>query len=175
MKKSELRKIIRETIKEQAIDQFGGTSGFGPMTDPQTFGNIAGGTDTGMSFGVNQYSPPSATTSYMDFIAANPDVEGQFDDAGTFNAEVFFRNFINKVANVQNPCNFLKNQSDNLASKYPTAGKKYKSQLYMKIFMMNFIAMNYYGCGELPSLPVIFGTLDLGLAGSQNPNISVSE
>jgi hypothetical protein len=175
MKKSELRKIIRETIKEQAIDQFGGTSGFGPMTDPQTFGNIAGGTNTGMSFGVGDQEQLPATTSYTDFIAANPGVEGQFDDAGTFNAEVFFSNFSEKVANAQNPCNFLKNQSDNLASKYPTAGRKYKSQLFMKIFIMNTLAMSFYGCGMLPSTPVIFGTLDLGQAGPQNPNISVSE
>ena len=117
MKKSQLRKIIRENIRQVMAEQ----------GNPPTGGSWPG---------------------FMQWTS-------------TFSGTLY---------SVQNPCNFLKNQSDNLASKYPTAGKKYKSQLYMKIFMMNFIAMNYYGCGELPSLSVIFGTLDLGQYNS--PNIS---
>jgi len=149
MKKSELRQIIREIIEEQAVDQFGGISGFSSNTDPQTLGNLAG--SGGLQFQNQQGGDLTQTQSYQDFINANPGVEGQLGDAGTFNAGVWYNNFQSKVANAQNPCNFLANQSNKLALKYPSAGGKYKAQLYVKLTMMQFIAIPN-GCGPLQAL-----------------------
>jgi len=148
MKKSELRQIIREIIEEQAVDQFGGISGFSDTTDAQTFSNLAG--TTGLSFTDNSGGQLPATQAYLDFITANPGIEGQYGDAGTFNGGVWFNNFMAKVSAAQNPCNFLINQSNNLSNKYSAAGGKYKAQLSIKITMMGFIAQ-MQGCGMLPA------------------------
>ena len=117
MKKSELRQIIREIIEEQAIDQFGG------MPDPQTMTNIRKVGPQGLL----------RTPSYQEFIDANPDLEGQFGDAGTFNVSAWFNNFMPKVNQASNPCNFLQKQRQKLIMKYPPAGGRYKAQLATKI------------------------------------------
>ena len=148
MKKSELRHLIREIIGEQAVDQFGGISGFSDTTDAQTFSNLAG--QTGLQYSNNFGSQLPTTQAYIDFITANPGVEGQYGDAGTFNGSVWFNNFMVKVATAQNPCNFLINQSNNLINKYSAAGGKYKAQLSIKITMMSYI-YTWQGCGTLPA------------------------
>lgn len=148
MKKQELRQLIRKIIKEGATDQFGGISGFSDTTDAQTFSNIAG--PAGLSYADNSGGQLPATQAYLDFIAANPGVEGQYGDAGTFNGGVWFNNFMAKVSAAQNPCNFLTNQSNKLSNKYSAAGGKYKAQLHIKITMMAFIAQAQ-GCGVLPA------------------------
>ena len=141
MKKSELRQIIREIIEEQAIDQFGGISGYSGTPDPQTMANIRGASQ-------GLFRSPS----YQEFIAANPDLEGQFGDAGTFNVSAWFNNFMPKVNQASNPCNFLQKQRQKLIMKYPPAGGKYKAQLLTKIKYMTKIASDpSLGC-NLPDV-----------------------
>ena len=154
MKKSELRQIIREIIEEQAVDQFGGISGFSNMPDPQTMANIV---PSGMTFNPDTGAVTGMRTqSYQDFIDANPGIEGQFGDAGTFNSQAWYNNFYPKVVQATNPCNFMKNQRQKLMLKYPAAGGKYKAQLGLKITIITALAnnpesANGFGC-NLPGV-----------------------
>ena len=141
MKKSELRQIIREIIEEQAIDQFGGISGYSGTPDPQTMANIRG-----------KYQDIVRTPSYQEFIAANPDLEGQFGDAGTFNVSAWYNNFMPKVNQASNPCNFLQKQRQKLIMKYPPAGGRYKAQLATKIkYITKIASFASLGC-NLPDI-----------------------
>ena len=138
-----LKKENLQELTEKVLDLVAKTSvEIGHKTDPQTMANIRKVGPQGLL----------RTPSYQEFIDANPDLEGQFGDAGTFNVSAWFNNFMPKVNQASNPCNFLQKQRQKLIMKYPPAGGKYKAQLLTKIKYMTKIASDpSLGC-NLPDV-----------------------
>ena len=125
MKKSQLKKFIKQTLKEQSSDQLSEQAG--PATTDQ----------------IDQafQTPGDSTVSNL-----NP--YNTFGDAGSFNFAAFAGGFVNKAKSPQraNKCNFVKNQFNVLAGKVPgtkgdPTGSKYTAQLLIKMRFMILVAL----------------------------------
>jgi len=130
MKKSQLKKFIKQTLKEQNFYQLSEQAGSATAAQiDQAF-----------------QTPGDSTVS-------NLDPYNTFGDAGSFNFAAFAGGFVNKAKSPQraNKCNFVKNQFNVLAGKVPSAGSKYKAQLLIKMRFMILIASTP-GNQELPDI-----------------------
>lgn len=135
MKKSQLKKFIKQTLKEQSSDQLSEQAG--PATADQ----------------IDQaFQTPGDST------VSNLDPYNTFGDAGSFNFAAFAGGFVNKAKSPQraNKCNFVKNQFNVLAGKVPgtkgnPTGSKYTAQLLIKMRFMILVASTP-GNQELPDI-----------------------
>lgn len=130
MKKSQLKKFVKQTLKEQNFYQLSEQAGSATAAQlDQAF-----------------QTPGDSTVS-------NLDPYNTFGDAGSFNFAAFAGGFVNKAKSPQraNKCNFVKNQFNVLAGKVPSAGSKYKAQLLIKMRFMILLASTP-GNQELPDI-----------------------